>query len=142
MSKKYAFILLSNIIIFFIGILLNTSMSLLTFIVIAYLMPIIVNNIINLTMDKTRNIKSYLLISSITTVCYFIFSLYFISRPTFENFIAENQKDTGSITIEINSGLANIEQLIFVFLLNFMSVFLLSLFTRKRDSDVRNQRVK
>ncbi len=53
MSKKYAFILLSNIIIFFIGILLNTSMSLLTFIVIAYLMPIIVNNIINLTMDKT-----------------------------------------------------------------------------------------
>ncbi|WP_281191820.1 Msa family membrane protein [Staphylococcus felis] len=142
MSKKYAFILLSNMIIFFIGILLNTSMSLLTFIVIAYLMPIIVNNIINLTMDKTRNIKSYLLISSITTVCYFTFSLYFISRPTFENFIAENQKDTGSITIEINSGLANIEQLIFVFLLNFMAVFLLSLFTRKRDSDVRNQRVK
>ncbi|SCT43499.1 Msa family membrane protein [Staphylococcus caeli] len=138
MPKKYVFILLSNIIIFLIGIILNTSMSLLTFIAIAYLLPIIANNIVNFTFKKNRNIKSYLLISTITTVCYFMFSLYFISRPTFENFINDNQKDTGSITIEINSGLANIEQLIFVFLLNFMSIFLLSLFIRKKDSNVRN----
>ncbi|PTI74285.1 Msa family membrane protein, partial [Staphylococcus xylosus] len=128
----------SNIIIFLIGIILNTSMSLLTFIAIAYLLPIIANNIVNFTIKKNRNIKSYLLISTITTVCYFMFSLYFISRPTFENFINDNQKDTGSITIEINSGLANIEQLIFVFLLNFMSIFLLSLFIRKKDSNARN----
>ncbi|MGJ5703071.1 Msa family membrane protein [Staphylococcus xylosus] len=138
MPKKYVFILLSNIIIFLIGIILNTSMSLLTFIAIAYLLPIIANNIVNFTIKKNRNIKSYLLISTITTVCYFMFSLYFISRPTFENFINDNQKDTGSITIEINSGLANIEQLIFVFLLNFMSIFLLSLFIRKKDSNARN----
>lgn len=138
MAKKYVFILLSNILIFLIGIILNTSMSLLTFIGIAYLLPIITNNVINFTSKKNRNIKSYLLISMITTICYFIFSLYFISRPTFENFINDNQKDIGSITIEINSGLANIEQLIFVFLLNFMSIFLLSLFIRKKDSNVRN----
>ena len=113
-------------------------MSLLTFIVIAYLLPMIVNNILNLIIKGNRNIKSNLFISGITTVCYFIFSIYFISRPTFENFINENQKNTGSITIEVNSGLANIEQLTFVFLLNFISLFLLSLFIRKKDSNVRN----
>ncbi|OEK72115.1 hypothetical protein AST00_01235 [Staphylococcus equorum] len=142
MSKKYIYILVSNIIIFFIGIVLNTTMSLLSFILIAYLLPMVSNNVINLTIKKNRSIKSYFLISGITTLCYFIFSIYFISRPDFQNFISKNQKDTGSISIEINTGLANIEQLVFVFLLNFMSIFLLSLFIRKKDSNVRDKRTK
>lgn len=131
-----------NIITFSIGIILTTKMSLLTFILIVYFFPIVINNIFNLILFKNRKIKNYLITSLITTLCYFIFSLYFISHPNFNNFISENKKDTGNIIIEINSGLANIEQLIFVFLINFMSIFLLNLLLKKEDINVRSKKFK
>ncbi|MGS4114372.1 hypothetical protein DD889_13525 [Staphylococcus pseudintermedius] len=124
------------------GILINTKMSLFIFILISYIFPVISNNIINFVFKSTRSLKSNLLISLISTICYFVFSVYFISRPDFESFINSNQQRTGDISIEINPGLANIEQLIFVFLLNFISLFLVSLFFRKERSDVRNQKIK
>ncbi|PTI74308.1 Msa family membrane protein [Staphylococcus succinus] len=97
---------------------------------------------INLSIESTRNVKIYVITSGITTFCYFIFSIYFISRPGFDYFISENQIDTGNVSIEINTGLANIEQLIFVFLLNFIALFLISLFIRKKDLNVRNKKFK
>ncbi|EGQ2872052.1 Msa family membrane protein [Staphylococcus pseudintermedius] len=142
MNKKYFYLFLINALIFFIGILINTKMSLLIFILISYIFPVISNNIINFVFKSTRSLKSNLLISLISTICYFVFSVYFISRPDFESFINSNQQRTGDISIEINPGLANIEQLIFVFLLNFISLFLVSLFFRKERSDVRNQKIK
>ncbi|EOI7502298.1 Msa family membrane protein [Staphylococcus pseudintermedius] len=142
MNKKYFYLFLINALIFFIGILINTKMSLFIFILISYIFPVISNNIINFVFKSTRSLKSNLLISMISTICYFVFSVYFISRPDFESFINSNQQRTGDISIEINPGLANIEQLIFVFLLNFISLFLVSLFFRKERSDVRNQKIK
>ncbi|EGQ1753880.1 Msa family membrane protein [Staphylococcus pseudintermedius] len=142
MNKKYFYLFLINALIFFIGILINTKMSLFIFILISYIFPVISNNIINFVFKSTRSLKSNLLISLISTICYFVFSVYFISRPDFESFINSNQQRTGDISIEINPGLANIEQLIFVFLLNFISLFLVSLFFRKERSDVRNQKIK
>ncbi|PXA09562.1 hypothetical protein DD894_13590, partial [Staphylococcus pseudintermedius] len=102
MNKKYFYLFLINALIFFIGILINTKMSLFIFILISYIFPVISNNIINFVFKSTRSLKSNLLISLISTICYFVFSVYFISRPDFESFINSNQQRTGDISIEIN----------------------------------------
>ncbi|WP_353419283.1 Msa family membrane protein [Staphylococcus delphini] len=59
-------------------------------------------SLVTFIFKSTRSLKSNILITGISTVCYFVFSVYFISRPDFEIFITSNQKSTGDISIEIN----------------------------------------
>lgn len=136
------FIVIGNVILFSIGMILNVNMSLLGFIALAYIAPVLYNNIINLIFKSNKKFKNSVVISAITTVCYFIFSIYFISRPDFSTFVENNSRKTGDVSIEINTQLANVDQLIFIFLLNFIFLFLISLFKRKEDNNVTNSKLK
>lgn len=129
--KKIILALILNIIIFFISAMINTDMNLLLFILMIYVTPIILNNIINICIGDKSNLIMLALMSLITTVCYFFFSIYFISRDTFVEFIERNQTETGNILIEIDKGFADLNQLLFVFLLNFIFLFIFNIFRKK-----------
>ena len=133
MTKKTVLIILANVLIFAFGIIYNLNLGLLGFIILAYVSPVIFNGIISFFGKKRNHLKYNLIYSGITTICYFIFSLYFISRPDFSEFVSENSRKTGNVSIQINTELANIDQLIFVFLLNFVILFLIDLLKRKKD---------
>lgn len=135
MTKKTMFIILGNIIIFSFGMIYNLNLGLLGFIILAYVSPLLINGIISFFGKEKNHLKINLIYAGITTLCYFIFSIYFISRPEFKDFVSENSRETGNVSIQINTELANIDQLIFVFLLNFVVLFLIDLLKRKKGEN-------
>nr|WP_257211757.1 MULTISPECIES: Msa family membrane protein [Staphylococcus] len=110
--------------------------------ILAYISPLLLNGIVNILGKERNRLKYNLIYSGITTICYFIFSVYFISRPEFPEFVSENSRETGSVSIQINTELANIDQLIFVFLLNFVILFLIDLSKRKKGENDTSKECK
>lgn len=142
MTKKTILITLGNIIIFSFGVIYNLKLGLLGFIILAYISPLLFNGIISFFGKKRNYLKYNLIYAGITTFCYFIFSIYFISRPGFSDFVSNNSRETGNVSIQINTELANIDQLIFVFLLNFVILFLIDLLKRKKDENDTSKEFK
>lgn len=137
MKKVILLSVILNFVTFGIGILLNTSMNLTLLILITLVIPVVYNIVLSLRCTESTILKSTLL-SFFTTVFYFIFSLYFISRPSFENFIDEHQKNTGTVNIEIDKGFADVDQLIFIFLLNFIFIYIINFLKNKGSKNVNN----
>lgn len=136
MKKKIIISILANTLLFGTAVLLINKFTLLLFIGLIYIAPLIMNGIVY---NSGNTIKMPWLFSTMSTIGYCIFSYIFMNQVnTFENFITENSKMTGDLSIQIQDNLLNIGQVLFVFIINFGVIYISNKLVR-RNINVANQ---
>lgn len=129
MSKNFAIGLGANILLFGTAVLVTEKFTILLFMLLIYLAPMILNSALYNAQEVRR--KPWLL-PLITTAMYCGFSYLFIQQSNFAQFIAENSREVGSVLIRVQGNLLSAGQILFVFLINFGAVFLSSKLARRK----------
>lgn len=111
-----------NIFLVLIGTKFLSHLSILEFIFIIYLFPIILNVILSILtiLKKQLNLIYCFIYPSISLVAYIILGFILKGTYTWDKFVQNSTVTSGEMYIKINTNLVDGSQIIFVFLLYFL----------------------
>lgn len=127
--------ILFNIILYIVSTQLLAHMSVLIFVLLIYLAPLIINGILTLLM-RHQNLEKSTIISAtffptISIITYWLLGNALDGTKKWMSFVANNSVSTGDTYVKINPHLTSISQMIFVIILYFSIEFLLLTIIKK-----------
>lgn len=129
MKKKLLAGIVFNLMVF-TAVLYTKNITILLFIGGIYIVPAVVNLI---SMKVTEYEYPIYLLPLITTITYGVFSYLLMQKQSFIDFVVNNSKEIGDISVQINGNLLGFGPLLFVFLINFSLIYLSYKLTRRTE---------
>ena len=111
-----------NIFLIIVGTKFLSSLTILGFIFIIYLFPIILNLILSVLAIFKKHVKPFycFIFPAISLVAYIIIGLFLKGSDVWTSFIQKNTITSGEMYIKINNSLIEPSQIVFVALLYFL----------------------
>ena len=121
-----------NILMFMITTQFLKYISLGFFICLIYLLPIILNGILTIFINKKTNINISFMFPTISFVTYYLIGFKLSFSSVWHHFVMNYSQSNGDIYIKITENLISVSQLIFVIILYFGVEYLVVLFIKRK----------
>lgn len=143
MLIKILFSLIGTLVIYGGASLVNVHLSIVMLISSVYLLPLVVNLVLEYFIPVKRKVVSIFTLSFITTIGYLIFGIIMMNHVDFATFVAENTVNAGEMYLRVEPNLISLAQLVFIFVLNFGVQYLFQMIRERGGMNhVRSEAIK